>query len=282
MQSYDGEKLAPEKTLIVAAGGGRKLAENAAAIADFLKAGGHLLALGLDEQEANRFLPFQVRMRKAEHIASYFEPPAGDSLLSGVAPADVYNRDPRKLPLVSAGATVLGDGVLAQARSANVAFFQFPPYSVSSRGGNGAFIPGTAQPETYVPPHLVRPSASAGQHGRSLQQRPSCPVSRCLWAETSRSPAPRWCATATSAKPTADGRTAYTSTRSRTGTTPTASSAGKGGTGGRRSQCPPIPRTVRRRKNSPPVSSPACSGQGGCWARPRLAGAVHPCNPLRR
>ncbi len=135
VQSYDGEKLAPEQTLIVATGGGRKLAENAAAIADFLKAGGHLLALGLEEKEANGFLPFQVRMRKAEHTACYFEPPAADSLLSGIAPADVHNRDPRKLPLVSAGATVLGDGVLAQARSANVVFFQFPPYTVSSAEG---------------------------------------------------------------------------------------------------------------------------------------------------
>jgi hypothetical protein len=135
VQSYEGEKLAPEQALIVAAGGGRKLVENAAAIADFLKAGGHLLALGLDEQEANGFLPFQVHMRKAEHTASYFEPPAADSLLSGVAPADVHNRDPRKMPLVSAGATVLGDGVLAQARNANVVFCQFPPYTVSSAEG---------------------------------------------------------------------------------------------------------------------------------------------------
>ena len=137
MQSYDGGKLSPEQALIVAAGGGRKLAESAAAIADFLKAGGHLLALGLDEEEANAFLPFKVGMTKAEHIASCFEPPAANSLLSGVAPADVHNRDPRKLPLVSAGATVLGDGVLAQAENANVVFFQFPPYTVTDAAGSG-------------------------------------------------------------------------------------------------------------------------------------------------
>ena len=51
------ESSSPEQVLIVASGGGRKLADNAAAIADFLKAGGHLLCLGLDEQEANAFLP---------------------------------------------------------------------------------------------------------------------------------------------------------------------------------------------------------------------------------
>ena len=71
-------------------------------------------------------------MTKAEHIASCFEPPAASSLLSGVSPADVHNRDPRKLPLVTTGATVLGDGVLAQAENANVVFCQFPPYAVSS------------------------------------------------------------------------------------------------------------------------------------------------------
>jgi hypothetical protein len=132
VQSYDGGKLALERTLIVATGGGRKLAENAAAVADYLKADGHLLALGLDEQEANSFLPFKVGMTKAEHIAAFFEPPRASALLSGVAPADVHSRDPRKLPLVSAGATVLGDGVLAQAQNANVVFFQFPPSSVNS------------------------------------------------------------------------------------------------------------------------------------------------------
>ncbi|MGA2259215.1 MAG: hypothetical protein ABSG53_31465, partial [Thermoguttaceae bacterium] len=135
VQSYDGGKLAPEQALIVAAGGGQMLAKNATAIADFLKAGGHLLALGLDEKEANAFLPFKVGMTKAEHIATYFEPPPANSLLSGVAPADMHNRDPRKLPLVSAGATALGDGVLAQAENADVVFDQFPPYTVTSAEG---------------------------------------------------------------------------------------------------------------------------------------------------
>ena len=74
-------------------------------------------------------------MTKAEHIASYFESPPANSLLSGVAPADVHNRDPRKLSLVSAGATVLGDGVLAQAENANVVFYQFPPYTVTKAQG---------------------------------------------------------------------------------------------------------------------------------------------------
>ncbi len=44
------------------------------AIAAWLKAGGNLLAIGLDEQDANAFLPFPVRMKKAEHISADFEP----------------------------------------------------------------------------------------------------------------------------------------------------------------------------------------------------------------
>ncbi len=134
VQSYDGGKLSPDQALIVASGG-RKLAENATAVADFLKVGGRLLCLGLDEGDANACLPFKVGMTKAEHIASYFEPPPANSLLSGLSPADVHNRDPRKLPLVTAGATVLGDGVLAQASNANVVFYQLPPYAVTAAEG---------------------------------------------------------------------------------------------------------------------------------------------------
>ena len=131
--AYDGGKIAPDQVLIVGTGGGKKLADNKAAIADFLKAGGHLLALGLDETEANAFLPFKAGMKKAEHIAAFFDPPAANSLLAGIAPADVHNRDPRELPLVSAGATSLGDGVLAQ--QGNVVFCQLPPYAFNSADG---------------------------------------------------------------------------------------------------------------------------------------------------
>ena len=127
---YNGGEIAAEKVLIVGSGGQRKLPEDAA-VAAFLKAGGRMLCLGLNEEEARDLLPFRVGMTEAEHIAACFEPPPAGSLLSGVSPADVYNRDPRKMPLVSAGATVLGDGVLAQAENSNVVFYQFPPYAVT-------------------------------------------------------------------------------------------------------------------------------------------------------
>ena len=50
---YDGGALAADQVLIVGPGGGRKLAGSSAAIADWLKSGGHLLAIGIDQQDAD-------------------------------------------------------------------------------------------------------------------------------------------------------------------------------------------------------------------------------------
>jgi hypothetical protein len=129
--SYQGGDLTADQVLIVGSGGGTQLAAHAAAISRFVQGGGHVLALGLDEVEANAFLPFRVQMKNAEHIAAFFEAFGRDSLLAGVSPADVHNRDPRELPLIADGATAIGDGVLAQAERANVVFWQLPPYAVA-------------------------------------------------------------------------------------------------------------------------------------------------------
>jgi hypothetical protein len=126
--TYEGGKLSVDQVLVVGSGAGQKLATNAAAIASWLNAGGHLLAIGLDAEEANSFLPIKVGMKKAEHIAAYFEPFGAGTLLAGVSPADVQNRDPRELPLVSGGATIIGDGVLAKAENANIVFCQLLPW----------------------------------------------------------------------------------------------------------------------------------------------------------
>jgi len=141
VRPYEGGKLSPDQVLVVGAGGGEKLARNAAAVAEFLHSGGNLLALGLDGPEANAFLPFKVTMKKAEHIAALFDPAGRESLLAGVGPADVHNRAPREIPLVSSGATVVGDGVLAKAHDANVVFCQLPPYTVSrAEGAEPSFV----------------------------------------------------------------------------------------------------------------------------------------------
>jgi hypothetical protein len=125
---YEGGKLAAGQVLIVGPGGGEKLAANSAAVGEWLRAGGHMLAVGLDETEAAA-LPVKVTVTKAEHIAAYFDPPGKDSPLAGVGPADVHNRDPRKLPLVSGGAEITGDGVLATAQGGKLVFCQLAPWT---------------------------------------------------------------------------------------------------------------------------------------------------------
>ncbi len=126
--TYSDGKLPADAVLIVGPGGGQQLAGRAEAVRDWLQAGGHVLAFGLDEADASRFLPAKVQIKHGEHIAAYFDPPAADSWLAGVGPADVHNRDPREFPLVLGGARVVGDGVLAQAENANVVFSQFLPW----------------------------------------------------------------------------------------------------------------------------------------------------------
>ncbi len=131
--SYKGEPPAADQVLVVGPGGSRALAAQASATGEWVKAGGHVLALGLDPEEANSFLPTKVTMQPAEHIAAWFPPFGAHSLLAGVAPADVHDRAPRKLPLVVGGATAYGDGVLAA--TGNVIFCQLPPFRVSKAMG---------------------------------------------------------------------------------------------------------------------------------------------------
>jgi beta-galactosidase len=125
---YAKEELAADSVLIVGPGGGRKLARDSAAIGQWLNSGGNVLALGLDQADADAFLPFKVVMKKEEHISAYFAAHGRNSLLAGIGPADVHNRDPRRISLVTNGATVVGNGILAQAETANVLFCQFVPW----------------------------------------------------------------------------------------------------------------------------------------------------------
>jgi len=124
---YERGKLSADNVLVVGPGGGQSLAGEAAEIGVWLQAGGNLLAIGLDETDTNA-LPFNVGFRKAEHISASFEPFETSSLLAGVGPADVHNRDPRVLSLITSGATVFGDGVLARSDSRNVVFCQLAPW----------------------------------------------------------------------------------------------------------------------------------------------------------
>jgi hypothetical protein len=73
------------------------------------------------------------------------------------------------LPLVSAGAAVIGNGVLAKASQANVVFCQFPPYTV--------FRSEAAQPRSIL-------GGDEGQYAqqnlRRTYRRSSCQLARLL------------------------------------------------------------------------------------------------------
>jgi hypothetical protein len=126
--AYSKEDLSADRMLIVGPGGGKQLAGDAAALARWLKDGGRVLAIGLDGTEAAPFLPFPIETKQREHIAATFDPPGVKSLLAGVGPADVFSRDPRDLPLVTRGAGMLGDGIVAKAEDAGVVFCQLAPW----------------------------------------------------------------------------------------------------------------------------------------------------------
>ena len=131
--AWNGGDLTADQVLIVGRGGDRLLAKHIATVAPWLKAGGHLLALEMDAAHANTFLPRPLRTVQQEHIAAYFKPFGIGTPFAGVGPADVHNRDPRKLPLVAAGAKIVANGVLAQASEANVVFCQLAPYRFLTR-----------------------------------------------------------------------------------------------------------------------------------------------------
>jgi hypothetical protein len=130
------------------------------AIADWLTSGGRLLTIGLDEHDANAFLPFKVRMRNGEHISAYFDLFEARSLLAGAGPADVHNRDPRDLPLVVSGATVIGDGVLARAEGAHVVFCQIVPWQFEY--GEKPNVKRTYRRASFLVTRLL---ANIGAHG---------------------------------------------------------------------------------------------------------------------
>jgi len=120
--------LSASQVLVVGPGGGKELAKEKGAVGAWLKKGGKLLAIGLANEEINLLLPFQVATKDAEHIAGLFEPFRLSSLFAGVGPADLHNRDPQNFSLVSAGAEIIGDGVLAEADDGSVVFDQMAPW----------------------------------------------------------------------------------------------------------------------------------------------------------
>lgn len=131
---YQGGLLRATDLLVISPGSLSALAPYREAIRQSLSEGrGHVLALGLNEQEAAGWSPEAVRMRREEHLATWFAPFAVDSMLTGVGPADVHNRDPREVSLIASGAEIFGNGVLAQSAKTGVVFCQFVPWKLENR-----------------------------------------------------------------------------------------------------------------------------------------------------
>lgn len=133
---YERSRLSQTDVLAIGPGGGKELGSDAKAVAEFLSKGGRILTIGLDQEEANSVLPERITTKLAEHISAFFATFGVDSLLAGVSPSDVHNRDPRPLPLVSSGATIIGDGVLAHTPNQNIVLCQLTPWSFASPDQN--------------------------------------------------------------------------------------------------------------------------------------------------
>jgi hypothetical protein len=126
--AFDGRPLAPDQVLVVGRGSEPALAAYRDALAAWLAAGGHLLAIGLDQHDAAKWFSSPITLQPAEHIAAFFEPFGGSSVLAGIGPADVHNRDPRVMPLWVAGARIVANGVLATSNDGRQVFCQLEPW----------------------------------------------------------------------------------------------------------------------------------------------------------
>jgi beta-galactosidase len=125
---YDTEKPGSQNLLVAGPGSSRQLMPDVKSISKWIKAGGYVLAAGLGQDEVNNFLPFKVTMEKQEYISSFFGTFKTNSFFSGIGPADLHNRAPKEIPLVTSGAQITGNGVLARAENLNVAFCQLVPW----------------------------------------------------------------------------------------------------------------------------------------------------------
>jgi hypothetical protein len=90
----------------------------------------------MGQDELNLFLPHRVETKTAEHISGFFESFGLKSFGSGIGPADLHNRAPDQFPLVTGGAELVGDGVLAQAEQGHVLLCQLPPWHFTDNQPN--------------------------------------------------------------------------------------------------------------------------------------------------
>jgi beta-galactosidase len=123
-----GDRKLTSKDILIAGPGSSEALKLNAQVRKWISAGGRVLAVGLSNEEAKVILPSGVTMKNEEHIASYFDTLSLASPFAGAGPSDVHNRAPRQLPLVSEGASVVGNGVLAE--KDNIVFCQLVPWQM--------------------------------------------------------------------------------------------------------------------------------------------------------
>ncbi len=125
---YEKQKLISGQILVVGPNGEKQLSTQKESIAEWLEKDGRILAISLDENEINSFLPLEISTENEEYINTYFEPVEMNSPITGIGPADVLNRMPRPIPLISDGTHQVGNGVLASKEEGNVVFCQLFPW----------------------------------------------------------------------------------------------------------------------------------------------------------
>jgi len=87
----------------------------------------YVLAMGLSQAELGIAFP-AITVRNEEHISTCFEQFDRTSPLRGVGPADLHNRDPKDYPLVTAGANIIGDGIIAVANNGRTVICGLAPW----------------------------------------------------------------------------------------------------------------------------------------------------------
>jgi beta-galactosidase len=121
------------QVLVLGPGAAEVLSAGATSVSAWIRRGGRTLALALGQEEARALLPFPVRMEVGEHISCCYAPPGPHSPLAGVGCGEFMIRDPRAVPLVTGGAEVMGNGVIALAADGNVVLCQLAPWEFDYR-----------------------------------------------------------------------------------------------------------------------------------------------------
>ncbi|MDR3692687.1 MAG: hypothetical protein P4L46_25125 [Fimbriimonas sp.] len=129
-------KIDARHVLVAGPGSGTDLARYRDAISKDLSEDGHLLGIGLDGDDLRHILPTPAEASYREYIESAFEPMPLSSPFAGVADADVFNRAPRKIPVLAPGPGVEPGGVLASLNNGRAILMQLVPWSFTQAQQN--------------------------------------------------------------------------------------------------------------------------------------------------